>query len=81
MLSAAVYLHSADELSRHKGKGFGVPFQPKGTGPDAMIDKTTKLTIAGDTYVEPYSLQKGLEKGKGSIHAKAFIPVGGTKKT
>ncbi len=33
------------ELSRHTGKGFGVPFQPKGNGPDAMIDKTTKLTV------------------------------------
>mmetsp|Transcript_22931 Transcript_22931/g.58550 ORF Transcript_22931/g.58550 Transcript_22931/m.58550 type:complete len:305 (-) Transcript_22931:609-1523(-) len=67
------------ELSRHKGKTFNVPFQPKGKGPDAMIDKTTKLTIAGDTYIDPYSLQKDLSK-RSSIHAKAFVPVGGTKK-
>lgn len=44
-------------MSRHKGKQFGVPFQPRGTGPDGMIDKDLKLTVPGDTYRDPYSLQ------------------------
>lgn len=44
-----------------------------------MIDKTTKLTVTGDHYVDPYSLQKDLSK-RSSIHSKAWSPSGGTKK-
>jgi hypothetical protein len=64
-------------LSRHKGKTFGVPFQPKGNGRDAMIDKKTLLRVPGDVYIDPLVHTK---ESKSSIHAKAFFPVGDTKK-
>ncbi|KAF5838296.1 hypothetical protein DUNSADRAFT_3092 [Dunaliella salina] len=65
-------------MSRHKGKQFGVPFQPKGKGPDAMIDKNLRLTVPGDKYIEPYNLQKDLGASK-SIHGRAFVPPTGSK--
>lgn len=60
--------------SRYKGKQFGVPFQPKGCGPDAMIDKTTPLRVAGDTYLSPHEVQKKLRNSGKNITDKPFRP-------
>jgi len=61
---------------RHAGKQFGVPYQPKGSGPDAMIDKTTKLTIPGDMYTDQFDIQRALEKRDGKpISSKPFVPA------
>lgn len=37
--------HAAVFMTRYTGKQFSAPYQPKGTGMDAMIDKTTRLAI------------------------------------
>jgi hypothetical protein len=61
--------------SRYKGKQFSAPFQPKGCGPDAMIDKTTPLRVPGDTYLSPHEVQKKLGKSLGkNITDKPFRP-------
>lgn len=50
MLLCLVLCLHAGRMSRHKGKQFGVPFQHDD-------DKDLKLTVPGDTYRDPYSLQ------------------------
>ncbi|KAG1659550.1 hypothetical protein FOA52_015354 [Chlamydomonas sp. UWO 241] len=67
---------------RFKGKQFAAPFMPQGTGMDAMIDKTTPLTIPGDVYLDPHVVDRMRSQNAGKpITDKAFKPVGTAPKS
>mmetsp|Transcript_23167 Transcript_23167/g.68867 ORF Transcript_23167/g.68867 Transcript_23167/m.68867 type:complete len:317 (-) Transcript_23167:489-1439(-) len=70
------YQPSNPTPDRYKGKQFGAPYQPKGSGHDAMIDKTTLLCVAGDTYLDPHMVDRALTRAMGQpISDKPFKPA------
>lgn len=75
------YHQHAYKHSRFGGKQFGtLGVQGKGgntVGPDGLIDKTMKLTVGGDTYLDAREVEKKLTKQLGgeNVSTKAFVPV------
>ncbi|GAX83263.1 hypothetical protein CEUSTIGMA_g10689.t1 [Chlamydomonas eustigma] len=67
---------------RYKGKQFEAPYQPKGKGSDAMIDKNMKLTTPGDVYHDQLQVERIIQKklGMKSIVDKPFMPSNVTPK-
>eukprot|EP00798_Chlamydomonas_sp_ICE-L_P023158 gene23158-30365_t len=77
------YFDIKDTPERFKGKQFGNLGNTGSTGQGALIDKTMKLTVGGDTFTDGYKIQRFMEKrGTGEpVSTKPFAPSNPASKT